>query len=50
MEKQRDDVCNGITPARAGKTLRVKHCEDMPEDHPRACGENIFHLMMILFR
>ena len=31
-----------ITPARAGKTHRVEHGQGNPEDHPRACGENIY--------
>ena len=30
-----------ITPARAGKTVRLFRCVPRPEDHPRACGENV---------
>ena len=42
--KQTEDV-NGlfnarITPARAGKTMRVRLLYAKREDHPRACGEN----------
>ena len=29
-----------ITPARAGKTLFDPQADNIPEDHPRACGEN----------
>ena len=31
----------GITPAHAGKTYRGGICYLNPEDHPRACGENL---------
>ena len=31
----------GITPARAGKTMRARCVWRPTEDHPRACGENI---------
>ena len=30
-----------ITPARAGKTQAPDGCCPHPEDHPRACGENL---------
>ena len=30
----------GITPAHAGKTTVLIKAEALPEDHPRACGEN----------
>ena len=29
-----------ITPAHAGKTYKIFDAEDIPWDHPRACGEN----------
>ena len=29
-----------ITPARAGKTLLHNWTKRLPQDHPRACGEN----------
>ena len=29
-----------ITPAGAGKTERREGCQQIPEDHPRRCGEN----------
>ena len=31
----------GITPADAGKTLYVFGLNDVGEDHPRGCGENL---------
>ena len=38
------DICvgNGITPARAGKTLLSSRHLCREQDHPRACGENMF--------
>ena len=31
----------GITPACAGKTHLFQGCDDISEDHPRVCGENL---------
>ena len=36
-----------ITPACAGKTARVEHPRHIEEDHPRVCGENLFHKILI---
>ena len=37
-------VCpRGITPARAGKTLKCEREKLKQGDHPRACGENVFN-------
>ena len=33
---------NRITPARAGKTLRLRYAPANSQDHPRACGENFY--------
>ena len=33
-------VGSGITPAHAGKTLKVQSMTPRARDHPRACGEN----------
>ena len=33
----------GITPADAGKTLFVPDGQEIAEDHPRGCGENMPH-------
>ena len=30
----------GITPADAGKTVKIHDSERKPQDHPRGCGEN----------
>ena len=30
----------GITPAGAGKTVKIHDSERKPQDHPRRCGEN----------
>ena len=35
------DGPDGITPARAGKTLSLKRSETMNEDHPRSCGKDL---------
>ena len=32
--------CNGITPARAGKTRRIVHPSTHIQDHPRSCGKD----------
>ena len=34
-------ITEGITPACAGKTLLGPHLVELPEDHPRVCGENL---------
>ena len=34
------EVCEGITPADAGKTMRLRGRHNSIEDHPRGCGEN----------
>ena len=31
----------GITPACAGNSLRVRACDRHPQDHPRVCGEQL---------
>ena len=36
----RDSVCDGITPACAGKTQSVMWRRRAKRDHPRVCGEN----------
>ena len=38
--KQAVQAC-GITPAYAGKSIRNQHSPDVPEDHPRLCGEKL---------
>ena len=38
----------GITPARAGKTIRGRDLRTGREDHPRACGENIGNSSLFL--
>ena len=32
----------GITPADAGKTSRTLAEQELKEDHPRGCGENVY--------
>ena len=39
--RKRSSSAIGITPAHAGKTYRGGICYLNPEDHPRACGENL---------
>ena len=34
-------VMLGITPAHAGKTVRISNPYGAMKDHPRACGENL---------
>ena len=36
-----EPVRRGITPARAGKTVRPQAAATCSRDHPRACGENV---------
>ena len=31
-----------ITPAGAGKTVKIHNSECKPQDHPRRCGENVY--------
>ena len=33
-------IKSGITPAGAGKTVKIHNSERKPQDHPRRCGEN----------
>ena len=33
-------LTDGITPADAGKTVKIHDSERKPQDHPRGCGEN----------
>ena len=37
-----------ITPAHAGKTRVIGVAAEIVEDHPRACGENLFELAIML--
>ena len=35
-----EKVCQGITPADAGKTSAITQLPRIYRDHPRGCGEN----------
>ena len=39
----------GITPAYAGKSLRIPRCATRWREHPRACGEKYFSFCAIFF-
>ena len=39
-------LCVGITPACAGKSLRIPRCATRWREHPRACGEKYFSLQV----
>ena len=41
-DEQEFVVVRGITPAHAGKTAAANFIAKAQEDHPRACGENLF--------
>ena len=36
---KRSAFLTGITPAHAGKSIKMKKCIFFSEDHPRTCGE-----------
>ena len=39
----------GITPAYAGKSMNVPAMKLSTWDHPRVCGEKVFHLSAVSF-